>query len=690
MRSLLEGLNPEQQRAVTTTEGPLLVLAGAGSGKTKVITVRIAWLLANGVAADRILAVTFTNKAATEMRERVGRLVAKKRAEELTIGTFHWFCVRALREFGSAIGLPARFTICDASDQLAAVKAALRELRVAETKIQPSLLQAKISLAKNRLLSSEKLLAGAQDDLDELVGRVWQRYEEQLRRTQSLDFDDLLVFTVRLLNEQAAVRAKMQERYRYSMIDEYQDTNAPQYEIVRAIAEKHRNLCVVGDDDQSIYGWRGADVRKILGFEKDFAGAVVVRLETNYRSTEPILAAANKVIAHNPARHAKTLRSALGPGEDVAVQRLEDENAEADHVTRGILEHVRNGRARFADFAVLFRTATQPRAFEAQFRARAVPYVLVGGMSFFDRKEVRDVLAYLRLVANPKDEMSFLRIVNCPPRGVGKTTVDKAVEFATEHGITALEAFERASEIGSLSPSAVDAVASLRTKLAELGARSGRAELVVLVRAVIDAVDYRAEVDRAYPDAKTREDRWSAVGEILNFAENHARRTRESDLGSFLQALTLSSEDQRDDEDKSGRDAVTLMTLHAAKGLEFPRVYLAGVEEGILPHARAVAEDTVEEERRLMYVGITRAQKVLTITLTKTRAKYGTRVESMPSRFLFEMTGKLPPKGWKALGAAPSAPDEPAPKSAKKQRAPADSGVPRKKRAPRKSDAARG
>ncbi len=658
MNAILQGLNPEQRKAVTTLDGPVLVLAGAGSGKTRVITVRIAWLLKQYVSPTNILAMTFTNKAAAEMRERVAKLIGKKRADELTVGTFHSFCVRVLREHGAAIDVSPKFSICDASDQMAALKGALRELRIGEAAIQPSALQAKISLLKNRLVTSAQFLETAADDRDELVGRAWQRYEEHLRRARTLDFDDLLTMTLRLLREAPKVRESLAKRYRYVLVDEYQDTNAPQYEIVRAIAGTHRNLCVVGDDDQSIYGWRGADVQKILGFERDFAPATVVRLETNYRSTEPILQAANKVIAHNPNRHGKTLRSALGAGEPVAIQRLEDETAEADHVAIEIQKLVARGAAKLSDCAILFRTATQPRAFEAQLRARAVPYVLIGGMSFFDRKEVRDVLAYLRLVDNSDDEVSLLRVINCPPRGIGKSTVERVLEFATSHGTSVNRAFDQAAEIEGVPPAAIEAALSFRDKLATFTKRSERADLVSLVRGVIEAVDYRTEVDRAYPDAPTREDRWSTVMEIVNFAENHARRKSGATLSSFLEALTLSADDQKEESPTQTRDAVTLMSLHAAKGLEFPRVFLVGVEEGLLPHARSVAEDTVEEERRLMYVGITRAQRVLTITITKTRAKYGTRVESMPSRFLFEMTGQKPPKGWRALGADSAAKGE--------------------------------
>jgi len=644
----LEQLNPAQREAVTTTEGPLLVLAGAGTGKTRVITERIAHLMSRRVPARAILAVTFTNKAAQEMRERVGRAVGSKRAKDLTVGTFHAFCARLLRERGAAIGVPKDFAICDASDQMAAVKGVLRELHVPEASLSPASLQARISLHKNRLAAAAQVLEGAADDDEELLGRAWQRYEEHLRRSRRLDFDDLLVRAVELVGV-PEVRTALGERFRYVLVDEFQDTNAPQYEVVRAIAKEHRNLCVVGDDDQSIYGWRGADVSKILGFARDFPGAKVVRLETNYRSTQAILDAANKLIVHNPKRHEKVLRSAQGEGERVRAYRLEDETAEADYIVLEMQELVRRTSAQWRDFAILFRTQTQPRAFEVQLRARGVPYVLVGGMSFFDRKEVRDVLAYLKLLANPGDESSFLRILNCPPRGIGKGSIERALAAATERGVSVVDVFARPQEVAGLSSSAVAGVDGLRGVLASLGAKDPGKALVRRIEELLEAVGYRGEIDRCYPDPKQREDRWAAVLEVLDFAQNFVARTAQPTLAGFLEELALTADDRRS-EGESTRDAVTLMTLHSAKGLEFPRVYLVGFEEGLLPHARSVHDDVVEEERRLAYVGITRARRVLTITYCERRARHGRAAPCHPSRFLFEIQGEPPPKGWAAAG----------------------------------------
>ena len=652
--SLLAKLNPAQREAVTTTAGPLLVLAGAGTGKTRVITTRIAYLISLGVDPSNILAVTFTNKAAGEMKERVAHL-AGARARGVTVGTFHAFCARVLREHGHALGLPPRFAICDASDQLSAVKSAMRELRVHETTMRPSVVLAKISLAKNRMETPEGFLEAGEGGRDQLVGSVWQRYREFLGRTRALDFDDLLLETVRLLREHETVREHYRRRYRHILVDEYQDTNHPQYEIVREIGGEHRNVCVVGDDDQSIYGWRGADIRKILGFPRDFEGAKVVRLQTNYRSTQPILDAANTVIHNNASRHDKALESARGPGEPVRFVRLKDEMGESAFVVSEIRKLLRLEEARPADFAILCRTAVQFRPFEAELRANGIPYVVVGGMSFFDRKEVRDIIAFLKLAENPHDETSLLRVINTPPRGVGKASLDKVLDFATRHGISASAAFERSAEIEGLSDQAVEGYRTLREAIDRSDLPAAGHDLVSRLGRFIEAIGYREEVRRLYAEPMTREARWAGVEEILNFAENHVRRSEDPSLHEFLEELALGSTDEPNEKPEKRSDAVTLMSLHAAKGLEFPHVFLVGMEEGLLPHARAVAEGGIEEERRLAYVGITRAMTTLALTFAAERAKYGRRAAASPSRFLFEARGQALPEGW--VGVEPDAGD---------------------------------
>jgi DNA helicase-2/ATP-dependent DNA helicase PcrA len=662
---LFSGLNPAQREAVLCTDGPLLVLAGAGTGKTRVITTRIAYLVARGTPPSAILAVTFTNKAAGEMKERLTGFIGR-RASEVTAGTFHAFCARVLREHGSVLGIPRRFTICDGSDQLSAVKSAMRELRVHEDRMHPSALLARVSLGKNRMETADGLLAQEEDDRSRLVGEVWQRYQDYLGRTRSLDFDDLLLETVRLLRDHSEIRDQYRGRYQFVLVDEYQDTNHAQYEIVRLIGEGHRNVCVVGDDDQAIYGWRGADVQKILGFHRDFRGARIVRLQTNYRSTRPILACANRVIARNSARHDKALESARGAGDPVRFYRAKDETGEATFVVQEIRKLLRLDEAQPEDFAILCRTQAQFRTFEAELRANGLPYSVTGGMSFFDRKEVRDVVAFLKLALNPHDETALLRIVNTPPRGIGKGSVDKVIAFATAHGIGAAAAFERGGEIEALPELAVAGYRKLRETIAAAELVDAGPQLVARLTRFLEVIGYREEIARAYSEPMTREARWAGVEEILNLAENHVRRSAEPSLQGLLEELALSSGDETGEKTDDSRVGVALMTLHAAKGLEFPHVFLVGMEEGLLPHARAVQENGIEEERRLAYVGITRAMTALTLTWTAERARYGKRAVSVPSRFVFEAQGEDVPAGWKGVEAVASEAGKPA--KAKKRR----------------------
>ncbi|MDP6963832.1 MAG: 3'-5' exonuclease, partial [Planctomycetota bacterium] len=600
-------------------------------------------LIEQGVAPDNILLVTFTNKAAREMRERLEKICGDA-AMSVTCGTFHSFCIRLIKEHHQLLGLPKSFGICDSSDQLNAIKAQLRELRIAETSVNPRAVQSRISLFKNSLMLPQDAFDQAEDDYDIMVARCYEKYQEYLKRSRVLDFDDFLLYTHRLLRENEGVRQQLAGQYKYVMIDEYQDTNTPQYEIIRAIVKGHRNICVVGDDDQSIYGWRGADIHKILGFESDFPGAEKVCLGTNYRSTQEIIDAANMVIKNNSSRHEKELLSDFGSGESVAILRVEDETHEASHICGDIRAQVNLEQAHYRDFAILCRTAQQPRAFETELRSANIPYKLVGGQSFFDRKEVRDILSYLRVVDNPADETSFLRIVNTPPRGIGKSTIDKVLKQATESGRGALAVFKEMHDSNQLPAAAAKGFGKLRAafKSAYLSANENQ-DLVTTLRQLISDIAYHDEVARCYPDPETAQVRWAGVDEILNFAENYQRKNSDSNLNGFLQELMLDESD-KDDEDNS--NAVTLMTLHAAKGLEFRNVYLVGIEEGILPHKRSAVEGTIEEERRLMYVGVTRAQRLLLMTFCTARAKFGKLQACHPSRFLFELKGKIPPDDW--------------------------------------------
>jgi DNA helicase-2/ATP-dependent DNA helicase PcrA len=651
----LKGLNPEQRRAVECTEGPLLVLAGAGTGKTRVITTRVAYMVAKGTDPASILAMTFTNKAAGEMRERIGKLVGKERAARITAGTFHSFCLELLREHAPKLGFPRGFFLCDTGDQLSTIKAASAELVTGEKKLRPGDILAGISLGKSKLLSHADALEAARTVDEEFIARVWERYEERLHHARLVDFDDLLILTLKLFREFPEVLEATSNRFRYLFVDEYQDTNKPQYEIVKRIASAHRNLCVVGDDDQSIYGWRGADIQNILSFDKDFPGCETVKLETNYRSTAPILSAANRIIANNLERHEKALRPHREGGVGIKLFRLTDEAEEAQFVVRDILEKTRTPQWDLNDFAILFRTAIQPKAVEMELQTRGVPYKLVGGQSFFDKKEVRDLLAYLRLLVNPADEVSLLRIINVPPRGVGRTSLNRVIDFASEHGLSVPAAFDRSAEIEGLSPTVANKVADLRRLLATLAGMEHSLGLSSLITRLIEGVDYQAELARCYPDPLMRERRARTIDDIQRWVGWHLERHKRPSLKAFLGDLALNAGElpSRDKKKDDSEDVVTLMTLHAAKGLEFPQVYLIGLEEGLLPHGRSAREGNIEEERRLMYVGITRAKLELTLSHTHSRNKYGTKVPSMPSRFLFELKGTPPPDDWIPAGLEP-------------------------------------
>jgi DNA helicase-2/ATP-dependent DNA helicase PcrA len=635
-------LNPAQHAAVTTLSGPLLVLAGAGTGKTRVVTRRIARLIRHGTRPERILAVTFTNKAAREMQERVTELIGKRKEEKPEISTFHSLCVRILRRHIKRLGYPETFSICDRGDQESLARAALREIRVPEATLRPGELIFAISRWKTAAVRPEEAASTADNDKLHLAAAAYRRYQKALKAAGAVDFDDLLLCTEELFRKFAEVRREEASRFDHVLVDEYQDTNTSQYRIVKALAGRHRNLCVVGDDDQSIYGWRGADPTHILRFKVDWPEAKVVRLETNYRSTHEILAWANRLIAFNKQRHDKVLRAVAG-GVKPRILQLENEEEEAKAVVDEIRLRILNHRKRPVDFAVLFRTNEQTRPFEMEFRKADVPYVLVGGTSFYDRKEVRDVLAYVKLLVNPRDEVSLLRVINTPPRGIGQATVTRLLEEAVAGGRSVWDVLAGPSTPGSIPPAAARGIGAFRTLIASRQSAARKESPVDAVSAIIREVNYRDELTRLYPEAQEQEARWAAVEEVVNAAAAYSRKAKQPTLSGFLAEMALATgDDDWQKETRVARDAVTLMTLHAAKGLEFPEVYLVGLEEGLLPHRRSVeaGDGSVDEERRLCYVGITRAQRRLTLTLPLSRQKWGKPRPTVPSRFLYEITGQ--------------------------------------------------
>ncbi|MCA9102455.1 MAG: UvrD-helicase domain-containing protein [Planctomycetales bacterium] len=655
---MADTLNPAQREAVHTLSGPLLVLAGAGTGKTRVVTFRIANLIRNGVSPARILAVTFTNKAAVEMRERATALLnsgksasrkgkpsraRRREGDEPQISTFHALCVRILRRHIERLGYPAKFAIYDRGDQESVARAVLREIRVPNERLRPGDLLAIISQWKTRGVRPEDATGQAASDKEHLAASAFRRYQRALKNNGAVDFDDLLLCTQELFAEHADVRAEEAGRFDHVLIDEYQDTNANQYAIVRALAAGHRNLCVVGDDDQSIYGWRGAEVSHILRFTRDWPGAKVVRLEENYRSCAPILEMANTLIAHNGNRHPKRLRASIQDGERPRILQYPDEVAEARQVVAEIEQQLYQRIAQPRDFAILFRTNEQPRAFESELRAAKLPYVLIGGLSFYDRREVRDMLALMRMIDEPRDEVALRRIINVPPRGIGQTSVEGLLAAAVQQRSTLWDVMQQDDVIGSLPSAAQAGIKQLRDLHAHHRTMLNVGEsLVDVVGEMIESVGYRNDLERTYAKPSEAAARWAAVEEVVNALAAYEQRAAEPSIGGFLNNIALDGrEDDQKKESSLARNAVVLMTLHSAKGLEFPQVYLVGMEEGLLPHRRSVGEDdNVEEERRLCYVGVTRAKERLTLTMAQARRKWGKSQPSIPSRFLFELTGR--------------------------------------------------
>ena len=645
-------LNPQQQEAVDTLSGPLLVLAGAGSGKTRVVTMRIANLIKHGVAPQRILAVTFTNKAAKEMKDRVMQTLGIANSHQRgvavpEISTFHSLCVRILKRNIHHLGYPNEFAIRDRGDQESLARQVLKEIHCPETALKPSDLVNQIGAWKTQGIRPRDANRIAETDKQHLAAVAYRHYQDGLKAAGAVDFDDLLLLTDDLFTQFPDVAQSESERFDHILVDEYQDTNQSQYKIVKTLAQRHRNLCVVGDDDQSIYAWRGAEVTHILRFKNDWPEAKVIQLVTNYRSTNEIIEWSNRLIAFNRVRHPKVLE-ATRSGERPRILQMDDGETEALRVVREIKLQIDNGR-RPSDFAILFRTNEQPRAFETEFRRQRVPYVLVGGQSFFDRKEVRDILAYLRTVVTNKDEISLLRIINTPARGIGQTTVTQIMEHAVSNHIPIIEFLPRCSETLNFKPQTAKAVAGFQELIADLRRKSRQMPLVEFIQYLLDKIQYRSEIARLYEKPADQDERWNMVQDLVNAAGEFVKRQQESGekptLYNFVQELTLSdwSSSPDDKEEKLAGNNVTLMTLHAAKGLEFPEVYMVGMEEGLLPHKKSIEsyeEKDIDEERRLCYVGFTRAKQKLTLTFALTRMKWGKQRETIPSRFLYEATGQ--------------------------------------------------
>lgn len=630
---LLKGLNPSQAQAVQTTKGPLLIIAGAGSGKTRVLTVRVAYLLQQGVSAHSVLALTFTNKAAKEMKERIEKLVGSYVAHGMWAGTFHSVFARILRRHAHLLGFTERFTIYDADDQLAAIKAVMTQLGVSQQVLSPSTIRTRISFAKNAMQGWREMESQARSVHDRQVAQIFQEYEKRLRNNNSMDFDDLLLNMIRLLEHNPDVLAEYHERFQYILVDEYQDTNRAQYRVVNLLAKKHRNLCVVGDDAQSIYRWRGAEIKNILDFERDYPEATVVRLEQNYRSTKTILAAADAVIKNNSGQLKKTLWTENPEGEKIALLGCRDDREEATALSHVIRTRISEQGYQYKDVAILYRTNAQSQALEDALRRDSIPYHIVSGVSFYKRKEVKDTIAYLRLLVNPSDAESLLRVINEPARGIGTTSIQRIQDYASAHGITLFEAMQQASKIGGLQKRIETSVTDFVKLITEHQQHLDTQPPSILVQNFINATG----MPRMYQAQDTAEamDRLGNIDRVLSHVAEVNEDEPDLTLAQYLEQIALVSDQ---DDPELGNNTVALMTIHAAKGLEFSLVCIAGLEQGLFPLSKADTDPSEEEEeRRLFYVALTRAQEQLVLSFAERRFRFGEVNFTRPSKFLSEI-----------------------------------------------------
>lgn len=633
--TILQGLNPQQREAALHVDGPLLILAGAGSGKTSTLTKRIAYLMhEHRVAPWSILAITFTNKAAREMRERVEKLVGTV-AADMWVTTFHSMCVRILRREIEKIGYASTFTILDSADQLTAIKQCLSDLNLDSKKFEPRAILSHISNAKNMLQGPQGFAKRATDIFQQIAAQVYERYQKRLRSNNSLDFDDLIMKTVELFETDSATLEHYQNKFQYIHVDEYQDTNHAQYKLIKLLASKRHNLCVVGDSDQSIYGWRGADIWNILNFEKDYPDAVVIKLEQNYRSTKKILNAANAVIELNTQRKEKNLWSDKPEGDPIVLFRAMNEHEEAYFIMEQIQKALEDGFT-YKDCAILYRTNAQSRVLEDVMVKSSVPYSIVGGIRFYERKEIKDVLAYLRLIANMNDEISLNRIINVPKRGIGDSTLEKIRAYAAANDMSMFAAMMEVEQIG-LAARFTKTIKDFVLMIRNLATQQQYLSVTELTDEMLKMTGYRAELKAEKTiEAETRLEN---LDEFLSVTQEFEKRYPGEGLLTFLSEVALVADVDSMTEDA---DSITLMTLHSAKGLEFPVVFLAGLEEGIFPHSRALDDpDEMEEERRLCYVGITRAEEKLYLTTCFSRTLYGQTRNNQESRFLKEVPQEL-------------------------------------------------
>ena len=637
MQSLLDGLNREQQQAVQHTEGPLLILAGAGSGKTKVLTVRIAYLLAQGVNPYEILAITFTNKAAKEMKSRVEGLVGDV-ANRIWLSTFHSFCAKFLRfELDNFLGYNSNFTIYDTSDSQVVIKAALKALNLDDKYYPVGAMISAISDAKNKLLFASDYRKQARDFYQQKVADVYEYYERELRKNNALDFDDLLLVAVKLLQSNAAVLEKYSKRFRYVMIDEYQDTNHAQYLLAYLLSSHWKNIAVVGDADQSIYAWRGADIQNILDFEKDYPNCTSIKLEQNYRSTKIILDAANAVIDNNEGRPEKNLWTDKVEGAKIQHFTAQSEHEEAAFIGDTIVKKHDIHGIPYGDMAILYRTNAQSRVLEEALIKRALPYTMVGGTKFYDRKEIKDVLAYLRVLYNPFDDLSLLRIINVPKRSIGATTVSKLQDYARENGTSLFMTLTQLHLVDTIKGKTKEKLEEFGILIFTLVAEMDDKSVLDILEAILDRTGYLAQLEESTdPQDQARAEN---IGELLSVAKDFQDTNPTGTVEDFLEQVALVNDVDSFEQEES---KVTLMTLHAAKGLEFPIVFLGGLEEGLFPHSRTLMNpEEIEEERRLAYVGITRAEKELYISNATTRTVFGRTSSYLPSRFIDEIPAEL-------------------------------------------------